>query len=188
MATFIHPSADVDDDVIIGEDTKIWHLSYIRKHASLGDECILGRGVFVDEGVQIGSRVKIQNYVSVYAGVTIEDGVFVGPHVCFTNDYMPRAVNPDMTLKSADDWVITPTLVKAGAAIGANSTIVCGKTIGQWALVGSGSVVTRDVPDHALVVGNPAHQIGWVCSCGKRVNSREEVDECMVNNHAQTSE
>ena len=172
---FIHPSAEVEADVSIGEDSKVWHLCHIRRGAHIGSECVIGRGVFVDAGVQIGNRVKIQNYVSVFHGVTIEDGVFVGPHVCFTNDMFPRAVNADMTLKAADDWVLSETLVKAGAALGANSTIVCGITIGRWALVGSGSVVTKDVPDYALVVGNPAYIIGYVTPTGKRVATPEEA-------------
>ncbi|NWG18493.1 MAG: N-acetyltransferase [Chloroflexi bacterium] len=136
---------------------------------------MLGRGVFVDAGVQIGSRVKIQNYVSVFHGVTIEDGVFVGPHVCFTNDLFPRAINADGSLKAADDWVLTETLIRTGAAIGANSTIVCGVTIGRWAMIGSGSVVTKDVPDYGLVVGNPARLIGYVTPAGKRVATLEEA-------------
>jgi acetyltransferase-like isoleucine patch superfamily enzyme len=122
--------------------------------------------------------VKIQNYVSVFEGVTIEDGVFIGPHVCFTNDLHPRAVNYDMTLKTADDWQVTETLVKTGASIGANSTIVCGTTIGTWALVGAGSVVVKDVPDFALVVGNPARQIGYVCPCGNRKQHLGDARNC----------
>ncbi len=172
---FIHPSAEVEADVTIGENSKVWHLCHIRRGAQIGSDCVIGRGVFVDAGVQIGNRVKIQNYVSVFHGVTIEDGVFVGPHVCFTNDMFPRAVNPDMSLKAADDWVLSETRIKAGAALGANSTIVCGITIGNWAMVGSGSVVTKDVPDHALVVGNPAHVIGYVTASGKRVETQEEA-------------
>lgn len=172
---FIHPSAEVEADVVIGDDSKIWHLCHIRRGAHIGSECVIGRGVFVDAGVQIGNRVKIQNYVSVFHGVTIEDGVFVGPHVCFTNDMFPRAVNADMSLKAADDWVLSETLIKAGAALGANSTIVCGITIGRWAMVGSGSVVTKDVPDYALVVGNPARIIGYVTPAGKRVATQEEA-------------
>lgn len=173
---FIHPSAEVEQGAVIGENTKVWHLCHIRRDAHIGSECVIGRGVFVDAGVQIGSRVKIQNYVSVFHGVTIEDGVFVGPHVCFTNDMFPRAVNADMSLKAADDWVLSETLVRAGAAIGANSTIVCGITIGRWAMIGSGSVVTKDVPDYALVVGNPARIIGYVSPSGKRVSTPEEAE------------
>jgi len=178
---FIHPSAEVEAGAMIGEDSKIWHLCHIRRNARIGSECVLGRGVFVDAGVQIGNRVKIQNYVSVFHGVTIEDGVFVGPHVCFTNDLLPRAFNANMTLKAADDWVLGETVVKAGAALGANSTIVCGITVGRWAMVGSGSVVTKDVPDYALVVGNPARQIGWVCPCGQRKATLEAAQNCGGN-------
>ena len=141
----------------------------VRENAVIGKGCIFGKGVYVDPDVVVGDNVKIQNNASLYVGVTIEDGVFVGPHVCFTNDKIPRAVNPDMSLKSADDWHVSKTLVKKGAALGANSTIVCGTTVGAWAMVASGSVVTKDVPDHALVMGNPARVVGWVCSCGKRV-------------------
>lgn len=173
--TFIHPSAEVESGATIGDGTKIWHLCHIRRDARIGSECVLGRGVFVDAGVRIGNRVKIQNYVSVFHGVTIEDGVFVGPHVCFTNDLLPRAINADGSLKAADDWVLSETVIRQGAAIGANSTIVCGITIGRWVMIGSGSVVVRDVPDYALVVGNPAHIIGYVTPSGKRVATAEEA-------------
>lgn len=177
---FIHPTANVEPEAQIGEDTKIWHLCHIRKGARIGKQCVLGRGVFVDAGVQIGDLVKIQNYVSVYHGVVIEDGAFIGPHVCFTNDLLPRAVNPDMTLKSDSDWVLSETRIRRGASIGANSTIVCGITIGQWALIGAGCVVIRDVPDNALVVGNPGRVIGYVCACGKRHATAEEARACHV--------
>lgn len=175
---YIHPSALVETGAVIGENTKIWHLCHIRRNARIGEECVLGRGVFVDAGVHIGSRVKIQNYVSVFHGVTLDDGVFVGPHVCFTNDLLPRAVNPDMSLKDADDWVMSETQVQQGASVGANSTIRCGITIGRWAMIGAGSVVTRDVPDYALVVGNPARLIGYVCACGHRQSSLEAARDC----------
>ncbi len=175
---FVHPTAEVESGAMIGSGSKIWHLCHIRKNATIGDDCVLGRGVFVDAGVQIGSKVKIQNYVSVFHGVTIEDGVFVGPHVCFTNDMLPRAVNPDMSLKSANDWTLAETRVCAGAAIGANSTIRCGIIIGRWAMIGAGSVVTRDVPDYGLVVGNPARLIGYVCACGNRKDTLEAAVDC----------
>lgn len=175
---FVHPSAEIEEDVFIGTGTRIWHLCHLRRGAHIGAGCVLGRGVFIDAGVHIGDHVKIQNYVSVFHGVTIEDGVFVGPHVCFTNDRLPRAINPDMSLKAADDWVLSETRVHEGASIGANTTIVCGASIGRWAMVGAGSVVTHDVPGYALVVGNPARQIGYVCACGKRKPDLESAMNC----------
>jgi acetyltransferase-like isoleucine patch superfamily enzyme len=168
MTVRIHPTAMVADSAVIGDRTQIWLHCQIREHVRIGEDCILGKNIYVDTGVRIGDRCKIQNNVSVFAGVTLEDGVFVGPHVCFTNDRVPRAVNPDGSLKSAADWQITETRVCTGAAIGANSTIVCGVTIGAWAMVGSGSVVTRSVPAYALVHGNPARRHGWVTPSGER--------------------
>jgi acetyltransferase-like isoleucine patch superfamily enzyme len=175
---FIHPSAEVEAGAAIGENTSIWHLCHIRRGAKIGSNCVLGRGVFVDASVQIGKSVKIQNYALIYHGVTIDDGVFIGPHVCFTNDLLPRAVNPDLSLKGASDWTVTPTYVGVGASLGANSTIVCGVNIGRWAIVGAGSVVTRDVPDYALVVGNPARLKGYVCACTKRHPTAEAAAAC----------
>jgi acetyltransferase-like isoleucine patch superfamily enzyme len=166
---FIHPTAEVSKDTEIGSGTKIWANAQVREGVHIGSECILGRNVYVDFGVSIGDRVKIQNNVSVFHGVTIEDGVFIGPHVCFTNDVLPRAITPDGKLKSADDWEVTPIRVKYGASLGANSTIVPGVTIGSFALVGSGSVVSRDVPDQGLVYGNPARLRGYVCKCGHKL-------------------
>lgn len=169
MTIKIHPTADVSSDAKLGEDTYVWHHTQIRENASIGKNCIIGKGVYVDAGVKIGNNVKIQNYVSIYHGVTLEDGVFIGPHVCFTNDLRPRAVNPDGSMKAADDWIMAQTLVRFGAALGANSTIRCGVCIGQWAMVGSGSVVTKDLPDYALVWGNPARLHGFVCPCGNKL-------------------
>jgi len=166
MGIRIHPTAEVSDRIEIGDGSSIWHHAQVREGVKIGANCIIGKGVYVDAGVQIGNNVKIQNYVSVYHGVKIEDGVFVGPHVCFTNDMRPRAVNPDGSLKAADDWILSETLIKKGAALGANSTIRCGITIGEWAMVGSGSVVTKDVPPHGLVYGNPARLHAFVCACG----------------------
>lgn len=162
----IHPTADVSPEAVVGAGTRIWHQAQVRERAEIGRECILGKGVYIDAGVHVGDRVKIQNHVSVFHGVTIESGVFVGPHVCFTNDRYPRAVSPDGAPKIDSDWTVAPTLVRSGASIGANSTVVCGVTIGLWAMVGAGSVVARDVPDHGLVYGHPAKLRGVVCSCG----------------------
>jgi acetyltransferase-like isoleucine patch superfamily enzyme len=158
---FIHITAHVSPEAVIGNGTKIWINSQIREHAHIGDYCIISKDTYIDEYVVIGDRVKIQNSVSVYHGVVIEDDVFIGPNVTFTNDRIPRAFN--------NNWKITQTLIRRGASIGANATVVCGITIGEYAMVGAGSVVVRDVPSHALVVGNPARQIGLVCKCGERL-------------------
>lgn len=166
----IHPTADVSPQAFVGGGTVIWHQAQVREGAQLGRNCIIGKGVYIDAGVKIGDNVKIQNYALVYRGVQIEAGVFVGPHVCFTNDRYPRAVNPDGTPKDSDDWVVSPTLVCEGAAVGAGSTIIAGTKIGRWAMIGAGSVVTHDVPEHGLVWGNPARLCGYVCCCGARLS------------------
>jgi len=180
MAVRIHPTAEVSDKAKIGEGSSIWHQAQVREGVSIGHNCIIGKGVYVDAGVSIGNNVKIQNYVSVYHGVTVEDGVFIGPHVCFTNDLRPRAVNPDGSLKAADDWVLSTTRIGMGAALGANSTIRCGIRIGTWAMVGSGSVVTHDVPDYGLVWGNPARLHGFVCPCGSQVAKASSTNEAVT--------
>jgi acetyltransferase-like isoleucine patch superfamily enzyme len=159
---FIHESAHVSDDALIGDGTKVWINVQIREHARIGKNCIISKDAYVDHGVEIGDNSKIQNGVSVYSGVTIEECVFVGPNVAFTNDYYPRAQNPD--------WEITPTLIRRGASLGANCTIVCGHTVGEYAMVGAGSVVAKDVGPYELVVGNPARRIGRVCKCGMRAD------------------
>ncbi len=166
-AAFIHPSANVDDGAHVGAGTRIWHQAQVRAGAHVGEECIIGKGVYIGAGVYIGNRVKVQNYALIYEGVRLEDGVFVGPHATFTNDLRPRAVNPDGTLQSAADWHLVETRVGQGASIGANSTIIAGVTIGPWAMVAAGAVVTRDVPAHALVRGIPARIVGYVCYCGE---------------------
>lgn len=158
---FIHPTAHVDPRAVIGEDAKVWINVQVRENAHVGARTILSKDVYIDQGVRIGRDCKVQNSVSVYAGVTIEDEVFVGPNACFTNDRVPRASNPD--------WQITETRVRRGASIGANATIVCGVEICEFAMVGAGSVVTRDVPPHTLVVGNPAQAIGRVDEAGNRI-------------------
>ena len=170
MSVFIHDTAEVSPKASIGEGTKIWNLAQVRENAVIGENCIISKNVYVDADVKIGNRVKIQNNVNVYDGVEVEDDVFLGPSMTFTNDMFPRAFNAD--------WKITRTLVKKGASIGAGAVIVCGSTIGEYALVGSGAVVTKDVPPHALVVGNPAKQIGWVCECGFRLDEKGNCTNC----------
>jgi len=158
---FIHPTANIHPKAILGEGTKIWINVQIRENAQIGKNCIISNDVYIDFDVKIGDECKIQNSVSIYNGVTIENAVFVGPNVAFTNDKIPRAFNKD--------WKVTPTLVKQGASIGANATIVCGITIGQFAMVAAGAVVTKDVDPFALVVGNPARKIATVDELGNRV-------------------
>ena len=166
---FIHPTAEVSDRAELGEKSRVWNQVQIREDAVIGSAVILSKNVYIDFGVHIGSNVKVQNNVSVFHGVSIEDGVFVGPHVCFTNDRIPRAINADGSPKGADDWVLSKTVVKRGASIGAHSVLLQGIIVGQFAMIGAGSVVTKDVPDHGLVVGNPARVIGAVCYCGARL-------------------
>ena len=176
---YIHPTAEVSSKAKIGKGTKIWHFCQVREDAIIGRNCILSKGVYIDAGVHIGNNVKIQNGISVYHGVTLEDGVFCGPHCVFTNDLHPRSINPDGTIKNADDWVLSPTLIKYGASVGAHATIVCGVTIGKWAMIGAGSVVTRDVPDYGLVYGNPAKLHGYVCACEKNLLMSKNNPESM---------
>jgi UDP-2-acetamido-3-amino-2,3-dideoxy-glucuronate N-acetyltransferase len=171
----IHPTAQVSDRARIGANTSIWNQSQVREDVSIGQNCILGKDVYVDFGVQIGDNVKIQNGSYLYHGTTLESGVFVGPGVIFTNDKKPRAINPDGSLKGNDDWIVGETRVRYGASIGAGAVILPDVTVGRFALVGAGAVVTRNVPDHALVVGNPAHQIGFVCKCATRLVQENPV-------------
>jgi UDP-2-acetamido-3-amino-2,3-dideoxy-glucuronate N-acetyltransferase len=160
---FTHPSAVIDAQVTIGPGAKIWHFSHVLKNCHIGADCNIGQNVVIGPDVTIGRGCKIQNNVSVYPGVTLEDYVFCGPSMVFTNVFNPRAQIPRM-------HELRPTLVKTGATLGANATIVCGHTIGRYAFVGAGAVITKDIPDYALVVGNPARQIGWMCQCGIKLN------------------
>lgn len=169
---FVHRSSFIDDNVTIGNNTKIWYFCHIQSHAVIGENCSLGQNVNISNYVKIGNGVKIQNNVSVYEGVELEDYVFCGPSCVFTNDRVPRAKYP----KVKSDY--KKTLVKTGASIGANATIICGHTIGKWAMIGAGAVVTSDVPDHALMLGVPARLSGWVCECGSILNDVSECKSC----------
>jgi acetyltransferase-like isoleucine patch superfamily enzyme len=165
----IDPSADVHPDAVVGDGTLVWHLVQIREGATVGAHCVIGRGAYVGPGVRVGDNCKIQNHALVYEPAVLEDGVFIGPAVVLTNDEYPRAVTPDGTLKSADDWHPVAVVVREGAAVGARSVLVAPVTVGRWSLVAAGSVVTRDVPDFALVAGVPARRIGWVGRVGARL-------------------
>ena len=167
MDYFAHPTAVIDADCQIGEGTKIWHFSHLMPHCRIGQNCIIGQNVFVAEGVTIGDNVKVQNNVSIYAGVEVEDDVFLGPSMVFTN-----VLNPRSFIERKSEF--KKTLVRKGATIGANATIVCGCEIGRYALVGAGAVVTKSVPDYALMVGNPAVQIGWVSEYGHTLTFDEQ--------------
>lgn len=159
---FAHETAWIDNGVSIGNGTKIWHFSHVMSGSVIGKNCNIGQNVVIGPDAVIGSGCKVQNNVSVYKGVTLEDDVFCGPSMVFTNVFNPRA-----HIRRMDE--ARPTLVKKGASLGANCTVVCGTTIGRYAFVGAGAVVTRDVPDHALIYGNPARQHGWVCQCGEKL-------------------
>ncbi len=161
MPVFIHPTAEVSEKAKLGEGTKVWNQAQVREYSTVGRDCVISKNAYIDIKVAIGDRVKVQNNVNIYHGVEVGDDVFLGPGMTFTNDLYPRAFQKD--------WKVTKTYVKKGASIGANATIVCGNTIGEYAMVGSGSVVVKDVPAYALVVGNPAKQVGWVCKCGQRM-------------------
>ena len=172
---FVHPSSFVDENVFIGKGTKIWHFCHILKNTKIGMNCVLGQNVMVGPDVTVGNGCKIQNNISIYKGITLEDDVFCGPSCVFTNVINPRAfIGRKEEFKS--------TLIKKGATIGANATIVCGNSIGKYAFVGAGAVVTRDVTDYALIVGVPAKQIGWVCKCGNVLDFENNETKCSCEN------
>jgi len=170
MPVFVHHTAEVSKDAKIGEGSYIWNEAQIREGVIIGKRCRLGKSVYIDKNVIIGDDCKIQNFATLYDGVTLRNGVFIGPHVCFTNDMYPRS--------KSQDWKIIPTKVLDGASIGANATIMCGVTIGSNAMVGAGAVVTKDVHDHALVIGNPARLVGYVCTCGRTLDKSFWCSNC----------
>jgi UDP-2-acetamido-3-amino-2,3-dideoxy-glucuronate N-acetyltransferase len=167
---YIHKSAEVSEKAKLGKGTKVWNGVQIRENVMIGQNCNIGKDVYIDREVIIGNNVKIQNGVSVYQGVVIEDDVFLGPHMTFTNDLFPRAFNKE--------WKIVPTKVEKGASIGANATIVCGVVIGQYSMVGAGTVITKDVKPYKLMAGNPAREIGNVCICGGPLREGQFCSAC----------
>ena len=173
---FVHETAIIDEDCKIGSNSKIWHFSHILAGSRIGDKCNIGQNVVIGPEVKIGNQCKIQNNVSIYKGITLEDGIFCGPSMVFTNVYNPRAEIPKMDQS-------LPTLVKKGSTIGANATIICGVTLGYYCFVGAGSVVTKSVPNHALVFGNPAKQVGWMCKCAERLTDELECTSCGTKYH-----
>lgn len=169
MKYFVHESSYIDQPSVIGEGTKIWHFSHIMSGCEIGKNCNIGQNVVISPGVKVGDNVKIQNNVSVYTGVICEDDVFLGPSCVFTN-----VINPRSHVSRKDEY--KTTLLKQGCSLGANSTVICGNSIGKYALVGAGSVVTKDVPDYAIVAGNPAKIIGYVCNCGQKISFNNEYN------------
>jgi UDP-2-acetamido-3-amino-2,3-dideoxy-glucuronate N-acetyltransferase len=165
----VDPSADVDARAVLGPGTRVWHLAQVREDAVVGAECTIGRGAYLGPGVRLGDRCKVQNHALLYEPAVLEDGVFVGPAVVLTNDVLPRAVNLDGSLKTGEDWHAVGVTVRQGASVGARAVCVAPVAIGRWALVAAGAVVTRDVPDFALVVGVPARRVAWVGRSGERL-------------------
>lgn len=169
---YVHESSYVDDGALVGKNTKIWYFCHVQRGAVIGENCSLGQNVNIANNVKIGNGVKIQNNVSIYEGVELEDYVFCGPSMVFTNDLTPRAKYP----KGSANY--KKTIVRKGATIGANATIVCGHQLGEWCTIAAGAVVTKDVPSHALMAGVPARQIGYVCECGQVLDSKYKCSDC----------
>ncbi len=176
--SYVHPTAIISEQAIIGSGTRIWAFAQLREGVVVGRNCIVGKDAYVDFGVKIGDCVKIQNGALIYHGVTLEDGVFVGPRACLSNDRIPRAITPDGQLKGDDDWTVGRNSVKYGASVGAGAIVVPNVTIGRFALVAAGAVVTRDVPEHALVAGVPAKICGYVCRCGAGLERNGQTWKC----------
>ncbi len=182
MSVKIAESADVSASASIGDGSAVWHLAQVREGAVLGEHCIIGRGAYIGTGVRLGDNCKIQNYALVYEPAILGDGVFIGPAAVLTNDTHPRAVNPSGTLKTADDWKAVGVRIGDGASVGARAVCVAPVEIGDWAMIAAGSVVTRDVPPHALVMGVPARQVGWVSRRGVRLErDSESTFRCPVS-------
>jgi UDP-2-acetamido-3-amino-2,3-dideoxy-glucuronate N-acetyltransferase len=168
----VHASAELEADVSVGPRTSVWNGAVLRRGATLGADCVIGRDAFIDEGVRLGDKVKVQNGALVYHGVTVGNGVFIGPGAILTNDRFPRSITATGELARGDDWTVSPIELAEGCSIGAGAVVVAGTRVGRFATVGAGAVVTRDVTDYALVVGNPARRLGWVCACGARLTDR----------------
>jgi UDP-2-acetamido-3-amino-2,3-dideoxy-glucuronate N-acetyltransferase len=184
---FIHSTAEVSPEAIVGPECRIWHQAQIRERARIGKNCIIGKGVYVDFGVVIGNNVKLQNGVQIFHGAVIEDGVFLGPGVVLANDRLPRAINPDGTLKTDADWEVSPVRIRKGASVGTHVVVLPGVTVGEFAMIGAGAVVTRDVPSFGLAYGNPATLRGYVCRCGQPlIDSGQNQWRCRVCNENYT--
>ena len=175
---YIHPSADVSPDARIGDGTKVWHQVQVREGAVIGKNCILGKGTYVDKDVRIGDNCKLQNGVFVFHGFNLEDGVFLGPGAMLLNDKHPRAINPEGSPKDDSDWEVSEGLVAHGAAVGGGAVLLPGVKVGRWAMVGSGAVVTRDVPERGIVAGNPARLRGFACDCGHVLDGTGKCAHC----------
>lgn len=182
MSSFVHETADMGTNVELGDSAKVWHYAQVRENASIGDGCIIGRGAYIGTGVSLGRNCKVQNYALVYEPAVLGNGVFIGPAAVLTNDQFPRSVTPNMDLKGGDDWEAVGVTIDDGASIGARAVCVAPVKIGKWATIAAGAVVTKDVPDFALMVGVPARRVGWVGKQGQPlVNTGQGKFECPVD-------
>ena len=181
----IHATAEVSPSAVVGEGTQIWNEAQVGEGVRIGRKCILGKGVYLDPDVVVGDRVKLQVRVSVFKGSRVGPGVLIGPHSCLLNDKRPRAIRLDGRLKTEADWVVTGVTVEEGASIGGGCTVLPGVSIGRFAMVGAGAVVTHDVPDYGLVLGNPARLVGYVCECGERLPENGTCSKCGREHHVE---